>query len=97
MHKHVHGRLGRVHVCVPRVCKTSLLRQIAAFLMKPQVKCFKRTFILLRRRLPPAEGRGSKEGEDAVLYAIRSCHCGGGGEGRGGRLITVYKMVMRIL
>lgn len=66
----VHGRLGRVHVCVPRVCKTSLLRQIAAFLMKPQVKCFKRTFILLRRRLPPAEGRRSKEGEDAVLYAI---------------------------
>lgn len=50
--------------------------------MKPQVKCFKRTFILLRRRLPPAEGRGSKEGEDAVLYAIRSCHCGGVGGGR---------------
>lgn len=50
-----------MHVC-SCVCKTSLFRQIAAFLTKPQVKCFKWTLFYKAVRGGGGGGGGGGEG-----------------------------------
>lgn len=59
----------RVHVC-SCVCKTSLFRQIAAFLMKPQVKCFKWTLSSMAVR---GGGGGRRAPHDNELREMNHC------------------------